>query len=51
MIRILNGMLGATGLLIGVLPTAAFAQLEETAERRAGMHGRHHLAVQLRDPE
>jgi len=49
MIRILNGMLGATGLLIGVLPTAAFAQLDRGETR--GMHGRHHLAVQLRDPE
>ena len=35
MIRILNGILRAAGLLISVLPTAAFAQLEETAERRA----------------
>ena len=39
MIRILNGMLGATGLLIGVLPTAAFAQLEATAARRAACMG------------
>jgi L-alanine-DL-glutamate epimerase-like enolase superfamily enzyme len=34
MIRILNGMFGAAGFLIGVLPTAAFAQLEETADQR-----------------
>lgn len=35
MIRSCNGMLAAVGLLIGVLPTAALAQLEATAARRA----------------
>jgi len=29
------GMLPAVGLLMAILPTVAFAQLEETAERRA----------------
>ncbi|HEY6993755.1 MAG TPA: hypothetical protein VH397_08595 [Xanthobacteraceae bacterium] len=35
MARIRNGLLAAAGLLVAVLPTAAFAQLEETQERRA----------------
>ena len=35
MIRIRSGVLAAAGLLLGALPTVAFAQLEETAERRA----------------
>jgi hypothetical protein len=35
MIRIRSGMVAVAGLLVGVLPTAAFAQLEETAARRA----------------
>ena len=39
MIRIRNEMLAAAGLLIGVLPTAAFAQLEATAARRAACMG------------
>jgi hypothetical protein len=34
MIRIRSRILAAAGLLLGTLPTAAFAQLEETAERR-----------------
>jgi len=39
MIRSCNGMLAAVGLLIGVLPTAALAQLEATAARRAACMG------------
>jgi len=35
MIWIRNRLLPAIGLLLGVLPSVAFAQLEETAERRA----------------
>jgi len=35
MIRIPIEMLAAAGLLIGGIPTAAFAQLEATAARRA----------------
>ena len=35
MIRIHGRMLSAGVLLLGALPTVAFAQLEETAERRA----------------
>jgi hypothetical protein len=34
-IWIRNRLLAAIGLLLGALPTVAFAQLEETAERRA----------------
>ena len=33
MIKIRSGMLAAAGLLLGALPTMAFAQLEATAER------------------
>jgi hypothetical protein len=39
MIRIRSGMVAVAGLLVGVLPTAAFAQLEETAARRAACMG------------
>jgi hypothetical protein len=39
MIRIRSGMVAVAGLLIGVLPTAAFAQLEETAARRVACMG------------
>jgi hypothetical protein len=39
MIRIRNKVFGAAGLLLGALPTVAFAQLEETAERRAACMG------------
>ena len=35
MIRFRSRMITAAGLLVGTLPTVAFAQLEETAERRA----------------
>jgi hypothetical protein len=35
MTRIRTGVIAAAGLLLGALPTVAFAQLEETAERRA----------------
>jgi hypothetical protein len=35
MIRIRIGVLAVAGLLFGALPTVAFAQLEETPERRA----------------
>jgi len=34
-IWIRNRLLAAIGLLLGALPTVAFAQLEDTAERRA----------------
>ena len=39
MIRIRSGMVAVAGLLVAVLPTAAFAQLEETAARRAACMG------------
>ena len=39
MIRIRSGMLGAACLLLAAVPTAAFAQLEATAERRAACMG------------
>jgi len=35
MIRFRSGMITAASLLVGTLPTVAFAQLEATAERRA----------------
>jgi hypothetical protein len=35
MMRIRIGVLAVAGLLFGALPTVAFAQLEETLERRA----------------
>jgi hypothetical protein len=39
MIRIRSGMVAAAGLLVGALPTGAFAQLEETAARRTACMG------------
>ena len=39
MIRIRNGVLGATGLLLSVLPTAAFAETQGTPEQRAACMG------------
>ena len=35
MIRFRSRMITAAGLLVGALPTVAFAQLEATVERRA----------------
>jgi hypothetical protein len=39
MTRIRNAAFAAASLLMGVVPTAAFAQLEETAARRAACMG------------
>ena len=39
MIRICSGMFGAVGLLLGLLPTAALADLRGTPEQRAACMG------------
>jgi hypothetical protein len=39
MIKARNVVLATAGLLLGALPTVAFAQLEETAARRAACMG------------
>ena len=39
MIKIRNGMLGAIGVLLSVLPTAAFAETQGTPEQRAACMG------------